>query len=34
MQFNYDVFINDPPPQDTGCFPNGEPKRSPRRPAR
>jgi glyoxylase-like metal-dependent hydrolase (beta-lactamase superfamily II) len=22
----YDVFINDPPPQDTGFLPNGEPK--------
>ena len=22
----YDVFVNDPPPQDTGLLPNGEPK--------
>src|SRR5262245_66232518 len=22
----YDVFVNDPPPQDNGLLPNGEPK--------
>ena len=22
----YDVFVNDPPPQDNGFLPNGEPK--------
>jgi hypothetical protein len=22
----YDVFINDPPPQDNGVLPNGEPR--------
>ncbi len=22
----YDVFINDPPPQDTSALPNGEPR--------
>ena len=24
--FTYDVFVNDPPPQDNGFLPNGEPK--------
>src|SRR3954471_13826540 len=24
---SYDVFVNDPPPQDNGLLPNGEPKR-------
>ena len=27
MNLSYDVFVNDPPPQD-GFLPNGEPKRS------
>src|SRR5262245_47927937 len=26
VTLTYDVFINDPPPQDTGLLPNGEPK--------
>ena len=23
---SYEVFVNDPPPQDNGVLPNGEPK--------
>jgi hypothetical protein len=23
---SYDVFVNDPPPQDNGLLPNGEPR--------
>ena len=30
----YDVFVNDPPPQDNGLLPNGEPKQFSPRPAR
>ena len=26
MTLRYDVFVNDPPPQDNGTLPNGEPK--------
>ena len=26
MNLSYDVFINEPPPQDNGLLPNGEPK--------
>jgi glyoxylase-like metal-dependent hydrolase (beta-lactamase superfamily II) len=26
MNLSYDVFVNDPPPQDNGLLPNGEPK--------
>ena len=26
MSLTYDVFINEPPPQDNGLLPNGEPK--------
>ena len=26
MNLGYDVFVNDPPPQDNGLLPNGEPK--------
>ena len=26
MSLSYDVFVNDPPPQDNGVLPNGEPK--------
>ena len=33
MNLAYDVFVNDPPPQD-GLLPNGEPKRFSPWPAR
>jgi hypothetical protein len=26
MNLSYDVFINEPPPQDNGLLPNGDPK--------
>src|SRR5262245_36988935 len=26
VTITYDVFVNDPPPQDNGFLPNGEPK--------
>jgi hypothetical protein len=26
-ELGHDVFVNDPPPQDNGVLPNGEPKR-------
>jgi len=33
-KLTYEVFVNDPPPQNNGVLPNGEPKRFSPWPAR